>query len=224
MLSLLHQVPLFNRLSEDQLQRLSQICIRKGFKAGTILFREKEPGDVFYIIVSGSVKIFTANASGEEKILSVFQAGDNFGELSLIDGLPRSASAQVLEDSMFLMLHGSDFLQLLTSNGDISLAIMQELSRRLRDTNEHVYDLTFVDARTRVLKNLIIFANKNGIRQGNTISIRMALNYDELSRMAGVSKSVLMEVIRDLERIRILYATANGFTLDLSKLRQSSSP
>jgi len=219
MLSLLHQVPLFKHLSEEQLTRLSEICNRKGFKAGTVLFREKEPGDVFYIIVSGSVKVFTSNAVGEEKILSVFQAGDNFGELSLIDGKPRSASAQVLEDSMFLTLRGSEFIQLLKAYPDMSLTIMQELCRRIRETNEHVYDLTFVDARTRVLKNLIIFANKNGIRSGNTINIRIALNYDELSRMAGVSKSVLMEVIRDLERIQILNTTAHGFSLDLSKLR-----
>lgn len=219
MLSLLHQVPLFKHLSEDQLTRISAICNRKGYKAGTVLFREKEPGDVFYIIVSGSVKVFTSNAGGEEKILSVFQAGDNFGELSLIDGKPRSASAQVLEDSMFLTLRGTDFIQLMKSHPDMSLSIMQELCRRIRETNDHVYDLTFVDARTRVLKNLIIFANKNGTRSGNVIHIRIALNYDELSRMAGVTKSVLMDVIRDLERIQILIPTQQGFTLDLSKLR-----
>ncbi|MCI3923605.1 Crp/Fnr family transcriptional regulator [Paenibacillus sp. TRM 82003] len=219
MLSLLHQVPLFKNLNDDQLTRLSNICSRKGFKAGTVLFREKEPGDVFYIIVSGSVKVYTSSTGGEEKILSVFQSGDNFGELSLIDGKPRSASAQVLEDSMFLTLRGSEFLQLLKEHPDLSLAIMQELCRRIRETNDHVYDLTFVDARTRVLKNLIIFANKNGVRNGSQINIRIALNYDELARMAGVSKSVLMEVIRDLERIQILNSTVQGFMLDLSKLR-----
>jgi len=219
MLSLLQQVPLFKHLSDEQLTRLSEICSRKGFKAGTVLFREKEPGDVFYIIVSGSVKVFTSGHGGEEKILSVFQAGDNFGELSLIDGKPRSASAQVLEDSMFLTLRGKEFLDLLRQFPDMSLNIMQELCRRIRETNDHVYDLTFVDARTRVLKNLIVFANKNGIRQGNQIHIRIALNFDELARMAGVSKKVLMEVIRDLERIQILNTTAQGFMLDLSRLR-----
>jgi len=223
MLSLLHSVPLFKELSEDHLTRLSHICTRKGFKAGTVLFREKEPGDVFYIIVSGSVKVFTSNAGGEEKILSVFQAGDNFGELSLIDGKPRSASAQVLEDSMFLTLRGTEFLHLLRQYPDMSLSIMKELCRRIRETNEHVYDLTFVDARTRVLKNLIVFANKNGIRSGNTINIRIALNYDELARMAGVSKSVLMDVIRDLERIQVLQTTPHGFSMDLSRLRPSGS-
>lgn len=219
MISLIRQVPLFKNLSEDQINRISGICNRKSYKAGTVLFREKEPGDVFYIVASGSVKIYTSNASGEEKILSVFGAGDNFGELSLIDGLPRSASAQVVEDSVLLSLKGDEFMRLLHAFPDMSLAIMKELCRRLRETNDHVYDLTFVDARTRVLKNLITFANKNGVRNGNTIQIKIALNYDEISRMAGVTKSVLMEVIRDLERIRILIPTHEGFTLDLNKLR-----
>lgn len=222
MISLLRQVPLFRHLNEEQLTRLSQISPRKGFKAGTLLFREKEPGDVFYIVVSGSVKVFTTGNGGEEKILSVFHAGDNFGELSLIDGKPRSASAQLLEDSMFLTLRGSDFLQLLKDYPDMSLSIMQELCRRIRETNDHVYDLTFVDARTRVLKNLIIFANKNGTRNGNQIHIRIKLNYDELARMAGVTRNDLTEVVRELERIQILNPTTEGFMLDLSKLRSGA--
>ena len=219
MIDLIRRVPLFSRLDDDQMTRLTEICSRKSCKMGTVLFREKEPGDVFYIVVSGSVKIFTSNPSGEEKILSVFGAGESFGELSLIDGQPRSASAQTVEDSVLLSIRGDDFLNLLRTYPDMSLAIMKELCRRLRETNEHVYDLTFVDARTRVLKNLISFANKNGVREGNIIHVKIPLNYDEISRMAGVAKAVLMDVIRDLQRIRLLVPTYEGFTLDLNKLR-----
>lgn len=219
MIEFLNKVPLFANLTADQLSAIANICSKKTFKAGTILFHEKEPGSVFYIVYSGSVKIFTKASTGEEKILSMFRAGDSFGELSLLDGKPRSASAQTLEDSVLITLMAQNFLDLLRTNFDISLVIMRELCDRLRDTNQHVHDLTFLDARTRVIKSLIKLANKNGNRQGNVITIRMTLNYDEVSQLAGVQKPVLMQVIRDFQEKQILTFTGQDMKLDLAKLR-----
>jgi CRP/FNR family cyclic AMP-dependent transcriptional regulator len=215
----LGKVPLFSSLNRSQLESISNICSKKSFRTNTILFHEKELGSVFYIVFSGSVKIYTTAASGEEKILSLFKAGDSFGELSLIDGKPRSASAQTLEDSTLFTLTANNFLELLKSNFDISLCIMQELCNRLRDTNQHVYDLTFLDARSRVIKSLIKLANKNGIRSGNVITIKMMLNYDEVSQLAGVQKPILMQVIRDFQEKQILTFQGSEMKLDLAKLR-----
>ncbi|WP_248927428.1 Crp/Fnr family transcriptional regulator [Paenibacillus hamazuiensis] len=219
MIEYLTKVSLFSKLNEAQLTAIADICTKKSFKAGTVLFNEKEPGNTFYVVFSGSVKIYTRSNSGEEKILSLFKSGDSFGELSLIDGKPRSASAQTLEDSVLIALTAPNFLELCKDHFDISLCIMQELCQRLRDTNQHVYDLTFLDARTRVIKNLIKLANKNGIRQGNLILIRMMLNYDELSQMAGVQKPILMQVMRDLNEKQILTFQGQEMRLDLTMLR-----
>ena len=219
MIEYLRKASLFSGLNKAQLQTLATICTRKAYRGNTVLFREKEPGATFYIVVTGSVKIYTSNHAGEEKILSVFHSGDSFGELSLIDGKPRSASAETLEDSILFSLHGQDFINALKNNFDISLAIMRELSNRLRDTNQHVHDLTFLDARTRVIKNLIQLANKGGQRMGTQIVIKTALNYDELARMAGVTKNILMQVLRDLQEKGMLTPGMNDFTIDLTKLR-----
>jgi CRP/FNR family transcriptional regulator/CRP/FNR family cyclic AMP-dependent transcriptional regulator len=96
---------------------------------------------------------------------------------------------------------------------------MRELCQRLRDSNQHVNDLTFLDARTRILKNLIMLANRHGVREGNLIKIRVALNYDELSQMSNVQKPILMQVLRDLQEKQILVPTATDLRLDLAKLR-----
>ncbi|HEY0828953.1 MAG TPA: Crp/Fnr family transcriptional regulator [Bacilli bacterium] len=219
MLDFLSKVPLFKKLNQIQLQCIGNICVKKGVKEGSILFRENEPGEIFYILALGSIKIYTTHLTGEEKILSIFKPGDSFGELSLIDGKPRSATAQALEDSILFALGGANFYELLKANFDITLCIMQELAHRLRDTNQHVHDLTFLDARTRVIKNLIQMANKQGIRKGSLIVIKMALNFDELSLMAGVPKNVLMQVIRDFHERQILSISNTEFTLDLAKLK-----
>lgn len=219
MFELLKTVSFFNKLNDEQLSKIYSLCNKKSYPVGTMLFREGDQGNVFYIMLSGSVKIFTSNHSSEEKILSVFKAGDSFGELSLIDGKPRSASAATLEDSTMYALSSYDFLDLMRDHFDIALGIMQELGQRLRDTNQHVHDLTFLDARTRVVKNLILMANKSGKRTGNVIAIKMALNYNELARMAGVSHKVLTEVIHDLQDKKLLALADHGFVIDLSKLR-----
>src|SRR5690606_6559021 len=116
-------------------------------------------------------------------------------------------------------VNGPDFIQLLKDQFDITMGIMQELAQRLRDTNEHVHDLTFLDARTRVIKQLILLANKSGARNGNHIVVKTALNYVELSRIAGVSQQLLMEVIRDFQEKQLLSFSMDGFAIDLSKLR-----
>lgn len=219
MIDFLRKVTLFSKLNDVQLASIANIGQRKSYRAGTVLFLEKEPGNIFYIVASGSIKIYITATNGEEKILTIFKSGESFGELSLFDGKPRSTSAASLEDSVLIAIGGTQFLQLCQSNFDITLCIMQELCQRLRDTNQHVHDLTFLDARTRVVKSLILLANKNGMRQGTFITIKLALNYDELSRMAGVQKSILMQVIRDLQERSILTVYPHEFIIDISKLR-----
>lgn len=219
MIEWLKKVSLFDNLNDDQLEHILRISQRRTFPAGSTMFHEKEIGYTFYVVLSGSIKLFTRSSGGDEKVLSVVAAGESFGELSLLDGLPRSASAQTLEPTTVLELSSDQFMNLLQSHFDITRGILTELSRRLRKTNEHVNDLTFLDGRTRVLKNIITLANQHGKREGNIISIHMALNYDELAQMAGVTKQVLSDVIRELESRGVLSFGINEYKLNLMKLR-----
>ncbi|MFC5529293.1 Crp/Fnr family transcriptional regulator [Cohnella yongneupensis] len=219
MIEWLKKVSLFDNLNDEQLEHILRIAHRRTFTAGTTMFQEKDPGVTFYVVLSGSLKLYTKSLNGEEKVLSLVSAGESFGELSLLDGLPRSASATTLEPTTVLELSSDQFMELLQTHFDITRGILSELSRRLRKTNEHVNDLTFLDGRTRVLKNLITLANQNGKRDGNLISIHMALNYDELAQMAGVTKAVLSDVIRELESRSVLTFGINEYKLNLLKLR-----
>jgi CRP-like cAMP-binding protein len=219
MIDWLRKVSLFDSLTDEQLEQVFKISQRRAFPPGKVLFHEKEPGTTFFIILSGSIKLFTRSSSGEEKVLSVVGAGESFGELALLDGGPRSASAQTLESAMMLEIASDSFMSLLQAHFDITRSILVELCRRLRQTNEHVNDLTFLDDRTRVLKNLIALANKHGKRDGLLISIHVALNYDELAQMAGVDKRVLSDVLRELENRGVLQFGINEYKLNLAKLR-----
>lgn len=218
MIQLLRKTSLFANLTPTQLDLIAQRCVKRVVKAHTVLFQEKDAGSEFYIIISGAVKIYTSR-DGEDKVLSIITQGDSFGELALLDGKPRSASAATLEDSVLFVLDKPNFLDVLQEHFDITIAILQELSQRLRDTNQHIHDLTFLDSRTRVLKHLIQMANKHGQRNGSRISMKVMLNLEELSRMAGVEKESLSDVITELQSKSILLIEDEGFSLDLSKLR-----
>ncbi|MFC4306140.1 Crp/Fnr family transcriptional regulator [Cohnella boryungensis] len=219
MIEWLRKVSLFQHLKDDQLESILRISRRRTFPAGTTLFREKDTGLTFYVILEGSIKLFTKSGNGEEKVLSLVAGGESFGELSLLDGRPRSASAQTLEKTIVLELSTEQFMSLLENHFDITRAILVELCSRLRATNEHVNDLTFLDERTRVVKSLIQLASRSGKRDGNLITVRMTLNYDELAQMAGVAKASLSEVIRELEARGILQFGSNEYTLNLQMLR-----
>ena len=149
MKEMIRTVSLFQNLNDEQLDKVWAICKKVKYGPNTVLFREKEAGGAFYIVVSGSVKIYTSHG-GSQKILATFQPGDSFGEMSLIDGKPRSATAETLEESTLLSIEARDFLHLLQEQFDITLEIMRDLVQRLRDTNEHVQDLTFLDRKSVV--------------------------------------------------------------------------
>lgn len=219
MIELLRDATLFSNLTNSQLHSIAEECTTNTYAAGTILFRENEIGTVFYFVASGAIKVYTSNADGEDKILSIFTRGDSFGELALLDGKPRSATAQAIDVTTLVSLSSQNFNRLLRENFDITIAIVKQLSTRLRETNQHVHDLTYLDAKKRVMKNLVALASKHGSRSERTIKISVNLNYDEVSQLAGVSKPLLFQVFQELQSRQILQFSDNEFSLDLGKLR-----
>lgn len=104
--------------------------------AGDYVFREGDLGTEMFVIHRGSVEILKRlNGGAEEKRLAVFEQGDFFGELSLLDDEPRSASVRALEDTVLVRVDGATFIQMLTENPEIGVRMMRKLSRRLRQTD-----------------------------------------------------------------------------------------
>jgi len=217
-MKILRQVALFRHLNDYQLAIVNNMCTKESYFAGHVLFREGDPGSVFYMVISGSVKIYTANAEGKEKILSIMNAGDSFGELALIDQEPRSASAQILEDAVLYCLRRDHFLSLLKANFEITLGIIKELSARQRETNRQVHDLVFLDERSRITKSLVKIAARDGQRDGQLIYFKVALNYEELAQLAGVKRDTLLQVLREFQDRMILRISNDHFVLDLSRI------
>jgi hypothetical protein len=107
------------------------------FRAGEVVFREGEPGAEMYIIQSGAVEIYR-EINGERKFSRVLEKGDFFGEMSLLEGIARTATAEVVQDAEVIVINGATFDQMIKSNVEIAIRMLRKLSMRLRETTNQL--------------------------------------------------------------------------------------
>lgn len=218
MFQLIQNVPLFSGISSDGIEKmLSQMVIVK-LTPNQVLFREGDVGTSMYIVMNGKIKIYHTSPKGDEKTITIFKKGDSFGELALIDGEPRSASAKALTFSELIKLDAFSFHELLQENYNMVKAILIELAKRIRKTNAQVQDLVFLDAKTLVVKTLINLANEHGKRVGlKKVQIDVPLTMQEIANLSGISIEVVEYVIQYLMQRNFLTVEKGLYQLDLSK-------
>lgn len=135
-LILLKQSPIFSMVMTDDLRVVAQAMEKQQYFAGDRIFEIGDQGDHLYIIVSGKVGISLQPKSSNKSYIATLSSGDCFGEMNLLDGLPRSATATVLEDSMLLSLEKTRLLTLIQSYPDMSIGMLRSLSLRLREAHQ----------------------------------------------------------------------------------------
>ncbi|MCX7858059.1 MAG: Crp/Fnr family transcriptional regulator [Deltaproteobacteria bacterium] len=198
-LNTLKKVPLFSSLNEQTLKDILKITQKRKFVKGKVICCEGEPGDSMYIVLSGKAKVSLVH-DYKEYILAFIEKGGFFGELSLIDGLPRSANVEAVEDCEVLAIHRGDFLRLLRQSPEISIEIMKMLSERLRSTDERVKSLAFLPVEGRILNYLVDFAQKNGVRVKNYLIIDRAPSNNEIATLCGCARETVSRVLKALKQ------------------------
>lgn len=133
--SILRDVPMFNLFDEDELRELCQHIEEKRFVAGQTIFRLGDPGGEMHVVLSGRVELFITDRDGSRALVGEVEAGEMFGELSLLDSEPRSASAVAVEATRVYCIDRNDLSQLFTKKPQAALDIMATLSRRLRQAD-----------------------------------------------------------------------------------------
>ena len=200
----LKSVPLFSNLSNRQLDILYKAGVIKKFTRGDVIVYQDDPGDTFYIVVSGRVKVTLLNEDGKEIVLSILKGGDFFGELSLLDNAPRSANVIIVEDTSLFSLTRTQFYQLISARPDILRKVLKEICTRLRDADEKIGSLAFLDVYGRTIRILQQMAHDQGIKTRNGIEILNAPTHQELSNMVGASREAITRIIKILKENRNL--------------------
>ncbi|MEK7285059.1 MAG: Crp/Fnr family transcriptional regulator [Chloroflexota bacterium] len=201
MVERLRRLPLFARLSGEELGELAERTRSRTYRRGEVIFRKDDPGTHLYLVLEGAVKIALPGEHGQEALVAIMRPGEFFGELALFDRSPRSASALALEDARAAVLAGADFLAFLERHPAAVRVVLETLARTIRRLSDRVEDLTFLDVPSRVAKYLL------DLSQANTDSGKGAelnLTQDELAAFIGASRVSVNRVLGDLERREIV--------------------
>ena len=197
LLDSLRLVPLFSRVGELDLENIAGLLIERRYPKNSIVVEEGLTGDYMYIIRSGRVKVTKASDDGREKIMDFLEAGAFFGEMALLDYAPRSASVRTLEPSVLTALSRRDFLSLLRNSPDLGLSLLQELTRRLRDTDEQATSVSFqrVEERAKGLFARVARAQPGGERR-----ITPSLTHQQIADMIGTSRETVTRAVKELKQ------------------------
>lgn len=198
-MQLLERVPFLAALSDADRRWLADRIRRRSIARGDIIFQKDDAGQSLFIVESGSVRIYMPGAQGTDLTLAVMNAGDFFGDMSLLDGRPRSASASALANTAVLSLERNDFTSLIRARPDAALAILAVLTERLRGSDQMASDLAFLDASGRLARKLLELAEHNGEPKGDGVLLNVRLTQEELANMIGVTRE---SVNRNLSMFR----------------------
>ena len=193
----LRQAPLFSALDDEAAAALRSSMSENRLRRGEVLFHEGDPGDKLYIVTDGKVKLGRTSSDGRENLLAILGPGQMFGELSLFDPGPRSATVTAVTETTFLSLSHDDLLRWLEGRPGVSLGLLTQLAGRLRKTNEVVADLVFSDVPGRVAKALLDLADRFGRTADDGVHVHHDLTQEELAQLVGASRETVNKALAD---------------------------
>jgi CRP/FNR family transcriptional regulator, cyclic AMP receptor protein len=194
--TVLQRNELFRRLPEAALERLAALATRRSYEKGAVIFSQGDKGDALFGVVSGRVRIGTSGAGGREVFLNIMEPGDTFGEIAVMDGLPRTAGATALDKATLLIIKRSDFLALLEREPRLAIRLLELLCERLRWTSELVDESAFLSGEPRLAKRLLILASLHGRAAGDG-SLELQISQSDLAHFLGVSRQIVNQYLRD---------------------------
>ena len=196
-LASLRTIPLFAHVDDESLVAMGGLLIERRIPKHQTIVEEGLAGDYMYVIREGEVKVTKLSGDGREKILELMGPGDFFGEMSLLDGAVRSASVKSLTETRILALSRNDFLKELRRNPDLAMAVIQELTRRVRTMDEQASSLSFQRVKERTQGLLMRLSKDFECPDGRRMT--PALTHQQIADMVGTSRETVTRVVKRLK-------------------------
>ena len=202
--------PIFGALGPELLHQLSSYAIPRTVKRGTVIVERGDDGTAMFAVYSGTVKISTPSPDGKGAVFNLISDGAIFGEIAVLDGLPRTADAVALTDCELMVIERRDFVALIRDHADFAIRLIEVLCRRLRHTTGQLEDIMFLDLPGRLAKTLIQAASSSGpLARGKKI----ALTQRNLSEMIGMSRESTNKQLRAWEKQKLIELQRGGIVI-----------
>lgn len=214
---------LFRRVGPDDRQRLSAVAHTKGYSRGDIVFREGDPSDAFYTVMSGRVKVFKVLPSGKEVILEIFGAGDPLGAIAAYEGRPFPASALALEETSCLILPRGAFFALLEQHPSLVRGLLSGMTQRLVELTNRLAELSGGRIEARLARLFLKLADNAGRAERGGTFIAMPLSRQELADLTGTTIETCIRIMSRWGKQGVLLTEKDGFLVaDRSALEQAA--
>ncbi|MBU0517537.1 Crp/Fnr family transcriptional regulator [bacterium] len=212
--SRLRTVPLFEGLDDESLVSLDSLLTVKPYRKNNLIIFEDDRGLNLFIINKGRVKISQISEEGGEVILAILGDGEFFGELSVIDGLSRSATVTALDEVELLVMNREEFLAALGKYPQISIYLLRELAARIRKSDQQIKSLSLRNAKGRVAATLIRLAEDIGRMKDGKVTIPELPLQRDLANIAGTSRETISRVIASLEKENRCFKKDNALVFE----------
>ena len=217
----LRSAPLFRELDDEAASALRASMVEVQLGRGEVLFREGDTGDRVYVVIDGKVKLGRTSSDGRENLLAILGPGQMFGELSLFDPGPRSATVTAVTDTVLLSLANEDMLTWLTGRPEVARGLLLQLGQRLRRSNDTLADLVFSDVPGRVAKALLDLSTRFGVPSEEGVRVVHDLTQEELAQLVGASRETVNKALADFTgRGWLRLEQRSVVILDLERLRR----
>lgn len=191
----LKKVPFFKGLRDIEIMQVIKIAHSRKYKKNEIIFRKEDLGNSFFIVKEGKVKIFTSIGGDKKKTFAFLNRGDFFGEMSLLGGRVRSASAQATEETELYVISKRNFTKLIVGNHEFTLKLLKTLADRLTRADKEIASMLFHNILGRLAEAIIELAKTKSKTPG-----RIAIDQSELAQYLGTTRVPVCRAVNVLKR------------------------
>jgi CRP/FNR family cyclic AMP-dependent transcriptional regulator len=208
---LLKRIPFLSALMPAHLREVYRLARTLEVPAGHPVFSKREDADAMFIVLSGRIKIFSDSAGKKRKTFAYLKEGEFFGEMALLEDLPRTASATAVEASRLLCIRKKDFQRLLARDSKLALYLLKAISARLRRANEELEGMLFRNILGRVAKVVLTQAKRSGEPwRESGLALKERFTQQELADLVGTTREPLTRALSSLRRAGLVALTDDG--------------
>jgi len=222
-IGILKKVPLFSVLEERELTELAALGNTRRIRKDELIFLQGDPGRHFFTILQGRVRIFLQDARGREVILSLLTDEDFFGEMSLLDGKARSASAQAMAETRVFSIGHDEFYRFLERNSSVALKLLRFLSERLRRADEIIENLALLSVKGRLARLLADWGQRDGKTVEGKLHFKLPMPKTQIAQMLGTSRETVSRMMSEMHDEGTIQMDGNAISVEaIDRLKQIS--
>jgi CRP/FNR family cyclic AMP-dependent transcriptional regulator len=193
--TILERTRLFRGLPSATIQRISALSIRRSYSNGAIVFSQADPGDALYGVVTGKIRISASSTSGREMFLNIMEPGDTFGEIALLDGRHRTATASAIAQSELILITRDNFLELLKREPQLVNHVVQLLCERIRWTSGLAEESALLSVPERLARRLLSLGQLHGHETPN--GVELSISQEDVARFLGLSRQAVNQYLQN---------------------------